>query len=425
MRRYVTPRLGAYSALAAAGLLSGLLLGRTELVVLGIPFLVAVAAALMTVREPQLEIEVALGVERAMEGDLVPFHLRLKAAHATGRLHLELRVPRGLRLESGADRLSIRLGSGEETTIDLGLRAGRWGGYAVGGFLVRGRDRFGFFVFELPVVNVLPLRVYPRPELLKAILRPLQVQAHAGNEVSRLRGDGIEFADVRAFLPGDRVRHINWRVSARRGELHVNQHHPERNADVILFLDTFAEVEGESGNTTLDLAVRAAATLAARYLSRRDRVGMIGFGGVLRWLGPGMGTQQLYRLLDSLLDTQIVLSYAWKGIDVIPSRTLPPKALIIGLTSLLDERTIGALLDVRARGFDVAIVEVDPLPFVQPLPGELGTLAHRLWVLRRESLRDRFRQMGIAVAIWREGMPLEAALEEVQGFRRHASRARA
>ena len=425
MTRFVTPKLGAYSALAAAGFLAGLLLGRPELVVVALPFLVAVAVALMTSGEPRLEIAISLGEERAMEGDIVTLRLDLTAVHATGHLDLELTLPPGLSLDRGAGQLSVNLAAGEMRTIELGLRAGRWGGYVVGGFMIRGRDRFGFFVFELPVVKALPLRVYPRPELLKAILRPLQVQAHAGNEVSRLRGDGIEFADVRAFLPGDRVRHINWRVSARRGQIHVNQHHPERNADVILFLDTFAEVEGESGNTTLDLAVRAAATLAARYLERRDRVGMIGFGGVIRWLGPGMGTLQLYRLLDSLLDTQIVLSYAWKGIDVIPARTLPPKALIIGLTSLLDERTIGALLDVRARGFDVAVVEVDPLPFVTPLAGELGEIAHRLWVLRREALRDRFREMGIAVAIWREGMPLEAALEGVQGFRRHASRARA
>ena len=425
MTRFVTPKLGAYSALATAALLAGLLLGRPELVAVGVPFLLAVAVALTTVREPSLEIDVELGEPKAMEGDLVPLRLRLRAAHATGRLDLELTMPRGLRIETGREGLSVSLGAAEERTVELEIRATRWGGYVVGGLLLRGRDRFGFFLFELPVVKAVPLRVYPRPEVLKAILRPLQVQASAGNEVSRLRGDGIEFADVRAFASGDRVRHINWRVSARRGELHVNQHHPERNADVILFLDTFAEVEGDSGNTTLDLAVRATATLAARYLQERDRVGLIGFGGILRWLGPGMGTIQLYRLLESLLDTQIVLSYAWKGIDIIPTRTLPPKALVIGLTSLLDQRTIGALLDVRARGFDVAILEIDPLPFVKPLPGEMGELAHRLWVLKREALRDRFREMGIAVAIWREGSPLAAALEEVQGFRRHASRARA
>ena len=79
-----------------------------------------------------------------------------------------------------------------------------------------------------------------------------------------------------------------------------------------------------------------------------------------------MGSVQLYRIVDALLDTDIALSYAWKGADVIPPRTLPPQALVIGLTPLLDERSVGALLDLRARGFDLAIVDVSPLPFLPP-----------------------------------------------------------
>ena len=60
----------------------------------------------------------------------------------------------------------------------------------------------------------------------------------------RSRADGLEFADTRAFVPGDRLRSVNWRASARRGELIVNERHPDRNADVVLFLDSFAEARG-------------------------------------------------------------------------------------------------------------------------------------------------------------------------------------
>ena len=47
--------------------------------------------------------------------------------------------------------------------------------------------------------------------------------------MARAKGDGIEFADIRPFVPGDRVRRINWRASARRPGLWVNESHPERN----------------------------------------------------------------------------------------------------------------------------------------------------------------------------------------------------
>src|SRR5262249_28614082 len=160
-----------------------------------------------------------------------------------------------------------------------------------------------------------------------------------------------------------RPRRINWRASARRGDLWVNELHAERNTDVILFLDSFAEVRAEDeAESTLDRAVRAAAALATHYLRHKDRVGLVGFGGVLNWLRPSTGLVQLYRTVDSLLDREIVLNYAWKALGVIPRRTLPPKALVLALTPLLDERAVGALLDLRARRFDLAIVEISPVP---------------------------------------------------------------
>src|SRR4029078_7562865 len=84
--------------------------------------------------------------------------------------------------------------------------------------------------------------------------------------------------DLRDFVPGDRVRSINWRASARRQGLVVNERHPERNPDVVILVDSFVDlVAGD--RSTLDDTVRAAATLASRYLERRDRVGLVGYGG--------------------------------------------------------------------------------------------------------------------------------------------------
>ena len=200
--------------------------------------------------------------------------------------------------------------------------------------------------------------------------------------------------------------------------------HPERNADVVLFLDTFAEARRDDLGT-LDISVRAAAALAALYLREKDRVGVVSFGGVLNWLTVTSGTTQLYRIVDSLLDAEIVLSYAWKDLDVIPPRTLPPRALVIALSPLLDERAVGALLDLRARGFDLAVVELSPFPFVPEGETETKQLAYRLWRLRREALRSKYAALGVPIVEWHEGVPMEAVVEEVRAFRRHARVVRA
>jgi uncharacterized protein (DUF58 family) len=258
---------------------------------------------------------------------------------------------------------------------------------------------------------------------VRHLLRPLETEVSSGNHVARQKGEGIEFADLREFVAGDRVRHVNWRATARRGELWVNEHHAERNADIVIFLDSFAEAR-RGGRSTLDPALRAAATLAARYLRQKDRVGFVTFGGMLNWLLPATGTAQLYRIVDAMLDTQIILNYAWKDIDVIPPRTLPPQALVLALTPLLDDRAANALLDLRGRGFDLVVVEVSPLPFVRSARDETEALGQRLWRLRREAVRGRFERAGVPVAIWGDETSLAAALEEVSSFRRNARLAR-
>ena len=266
------------------------------------------------------------------------------------------------------------------------------------------------------------LRIYPRPELLQGLVAPLDTQLASGDLVARVRADGLEFADTRAFVPGDRLRSVNWRASARRGELIVNERHPERNADVVLFLDSFAEArsedEGEDG--TLERAVRAAATLAGRYLQRRDRVGLVTFGGVLRWLEPGGGLVQRYRLIDALLETGVEFSYAWKDVNVIPAA---------------DAAAAGS----RAGGDAAARRAVDlgaaRPPRARPRPRDRrglargrragratgsDALAYRLWLLRRAALRARFERSGVAVARWGDEDALDAGLEGVRAFRRRA-----
>ena len=146
----------------------------------------------------------------------------------------------------------------------------------------------------------------------------------------------------------------------------MNEQHPERNTDVILFLDTFDDVESDDDRGTFDMTVRAATSLAHLYLQRKDSVGLVSFGGYLSWLLPASGTPQLYRIVDSLLQMNIVLSFASKGVDILPPRSLPPRALVLALSPLLDPRSAAALLDLRARGFDLVVIEVSPVPFVRP-----------------------------------------------------------
>ncbi len=425
MTPLASPRLVPYVALAAVGLLAALALRRAELVAVAAPFALVVAWGLLFEQRPKIRAFVQLETDRAVEGDEIGATLELEAEEPVDLLELNLALPRGLSVSEGDNPCGIRLRAIEERTVDLRLRCDRWGTVELGDLRLRARGRIGMVLWEGRVVRPHVLRVYPRPELLRRLVAPLETQLATGDLVARVRADGLEFADTRAFAPGDRLRSVNWRASARKGSLIVNERHPERNADVVLFLDSFAEARGARGDEdgTLERAVRAAATLAGLYLARRDRVGLVTFGGILRWLEPGSGLVQRYRLIDALLETGVEFSYAWKDVNIIPARTLPPRALIVAVTPLLDERSIAALLDLRARGHDLVVVEVSPESLVDPGPG-MDALAYRLWLLRRAALRARLERSGVAVARWQEETSLEAGVEGVRAFRRRARLAR-
>jgi uncharacterized protein (DUF58 family) len=418
MTRSATGKLHVYVVLAGLGLLGGLTLGRPELVAIAAPFALFAALSLVSANAPSLRAISELARERQLEGRRVDLFLELSADRTVPRLEVFVDLPEALVAEV-PNPILIRLGYGERRELEVPLRCAHWGAHEVGEIVWRARDAYGLLVYEGRAGELRPLKVYPRGENVQRLLRPLETQAFSGNQVARNRGEGIEFADLRPFTPGDRVRRVNWRATARRGEPWVNEMHPERNADIVLFLDTFAEARRDDLGT-LDLGVRAAAALAALYLREKDRVGVVSFGGVLNWLTATSGTTQLYRIVDSLLDAQIVLSYAWKNLDVIPPGTLPPRALVIALSPLLDDRAVGALLDLRARGFDLALIELSPFSFVPEGESEVEQLAYRLWRLRREALRMKYASLGVPIVEWREGVPMEAVVEEVRAFRRHA-----
>jgi uncharacterized protein (DUF58 family) len=422
--RRASPKLGAYSGLAALGLFASLAAERPELAALAAPFALVAALGLVLGRAPEISAGLDLEVERLFEGDEVDAVVTVESPTGVADLELLLLLPAGLTVADDRNPVALRLRPGERRELPMKLTIDRWGGYRIGDMVLRARDPLGAFHWEGRAGAPRSLKAYPSPERVDELLRPEKTQVFSGNYVSRERGEGIEFADLRPFAPGDRVRRVNWRASARRGELWVNEYRPERNADVVVFLDTFAEAAGEDGST-LDRGVRAASAFVGHYLRHKDRVGFVSFGGRLNWLQPRTGVAQLYRIVDALVDAEIILNYAWSDVDVIPRNTLPPRSLIVALTPLLDDRSASALLDLRGRGFDLAVVEVSPLPFVPPGKGDRAELAHRIWLLQRSLVRAQFERAGVAVGTWDEETSLVGALEEVRAFRRFAARGHA
>jgi uncharacterized protein (DUF58 family) len=413
--REATPKLRAYTWAAALGLVGALALGRPELAALVAPMAVFLLVGLSLAPDPLYEIRAALDLPTAIEGQELELGIEVRCVRPADRLEIEAVAPLGFSFEPSS--VFLRLGAGEERHLKIRVRCARWGAFVIGDLMQHAHDRFGLFRYESRGGTRIPVKVYPHREQLRTLVRPGHTMRSVGSLVSRELGEGIELAEVRPFRPGDRIHSMNWRASGRKGGLWVTDRHPERNADVVIFVDAFTNLVS-SDASSLDAAVRAAAAIAEAHLAIRDRVGLVSFGGTLRWLMPGSGRRQFYRIVDALLDTQLSLSYAWKGIDVLPPRTLPPRALVVALTPLVDERTLEALFDLRGRGVDLVVLEIPPERFIPGAETDTERLARRIWALKRDVLRHRLERLGVPVGVWRDDVTIEEVFGEVRAFRR-------
>jgi uncharacterized protein (DUF58 family) len=389
----------------------GVLTGRSELIVVAVPLVVALLIGRRTGAVPALEVDHALSADRLLEEDRVTVTVRLRATQPALLVEVLEPLPARVRLASGRNRAVFTLRAGEEVRWQFVLRCTARQRLRLDGLYLRLWGPLGLVAAETRHWAPHRVPVYPLVAPLRYPPRPITTQTFVGNHVSRAQGEGIEPGDIRPFAPGDQVRHVNWRATLRLGTLHVTRHHPERNADVVLLLDTLSEV-GPPGRTVVDVAARAAGALAAAYLARKDRVGLIEYGGQLRWVRPGSGRAQFQRLLDCLVDAAVVFTYVTRDVDLIPARILPPQALVLALSPLLDARFVRAASDLAARGFDLVVIAVSPVAAARAATrrGAVADLAARLWTLERRAQLAELRRRGLTIVDWDAVEPLDAAL---------------
>ncbi len=415
--RVVSPRLAGYLALAVGFMSAGVVSGRGALIALGAPFALAciagtalgpgAATATAAVDRTSLDAggEVTVSVDvRGRRGQVV---------------EVAVVVPAGARaIDGNTRRIRLDRDGRQVEPVRIGLDAR--GRYHLGVGVVRAADPLGLVATDALIAAAGVVRARPAAEPVRTPVRPERLQVASGTHPARAIGAGTEFAGLRLYQAGDRPRDVSWRASARRDALMVSQRHPERGADVVVFIDTFA-AEG------LEETIRAGLAVSRLQLAERDRVGLIVFGGSIRTIPPGSGRRQLELMAEALVDVQPVFSWAEKEIRGIPPRILPPGSTILAVSPLVDERTVGAIVDLRRRRHEIGVIEISPesgVPHRAPRD-ESAAVARRLWSMQRAMRRERMAAAGVPVVEWREGDALELVLRELDARRRGRGRWRA
>lgn len=182
----------------------------------------------------------------------------------------------------------------------------------------------------------------------------------AGSYQSVFRGQGIAFAEVRAYEPGDDVRTIDWNVTARTGAPHVKLFTEERELTVMLVVDMSASLDlGSRDYDKRHLVARLAATFAFSAISNNDRVGLIGFSDRVEvFVPPRSGRKHVLSVI------QRVLSHAPEHRGTSPTAALEYLARL-------------------HRGHSVAILISDFVEALEGPPEQATRFEHALKVAKR------------------------------------------
>ncbi len=406
MQRRNTRQNYYYFGLILIGLLLSAISRRLEPLCVILPLAMALAYSRLHRAEPIVHVDCLVTPTQAFEGDRLTVRLTLRADTFVPPMELWHHLPLEAACVMGHPRLLLTLRPGEERTFEHHIVFARRGAYTLGRLYSRIHAGTGLqpLLAEYPCDQ--ECRIYPQIVPLPRHTPPWHTHASFGHYVARNAGEGVEFAGIRPYASGDRIRRIHWHTSLKRQQLYVNEYYREHNADVILLLDTLVAIGNPREASTLDIAVRAAASLASYYLQQKDRVGLVSYGGVCTWVLPRSGQQQLHRILDALLMSRTHFSYLTKDITLIPPRVLPPGSLIFVLTTLLDRRIEATLQDLVGRAFQLVLVVISPVHVLNASRDQSEGM-ERLWRLETAWRLHEFRRMGVPIIIQDAADPLQ------------------
>ncbi len=187
----------------------------------------------------------------------------------------------------------------------------------------------------------------------------------AGDYHSAFHGRGIEFSQVREYLPGDDIRTIDWNVTARSGVPHVKEFVEERDLTVLVAVDVSGSMAfGSVDWRKCDVAAELAAVFAFSAVQNADRIGLLLFGGgATTFIAPRRGRAHAQVIVRAAVDAAMKGPRGRADIDhavTVLERVARKRAVVLVISDFLDIAFDAPLRRINERHDVVAVVVSDP-----------------------------------------------------------------
>ncbi|GAY15200.1 DUF58 domain-containing protein [Mycobacterium sp. shizuoka-1] len=397
LRWRASPLTRAIATCAGIALAVAVIGSRWQLVAFVAPMLGVLASIGWQRRPSAVSVLGRPEITRCFENERVQLSTELVGEYADATATLTVCPVPGLHTEVIAS---------EQAGTTVSAEAARWGRYPL-----RTRVRLsaaGGLLTGTATVDVADLFVFPVTPPQPTGLARTELPDRLGTHLTRHLGPGVEFADIRPYLPGDQLRTVNWAVSARRGSLHVTERLTDRAADVVVLIDLSAQPAGPATAVT-ERALRGATQVVQTALRNGDRAGIVGLGGRRpRWLGADIGRRQFYRVLDAALG--VGSEYQQTAGTLAPRAAVPPGAVVVAFSTMLDTEFALALINLCKRGHPVVAVDV---LVGWPFDDGPDPVLERMWALQRAAMYRDMSVIGVDVVAWPADVTLDQAMSLV------------
>jgi len=302
-------------------------------------------------------------------------------------LPLDLHVP-------NFEQRVVSLASKEQVALDYQLRCWRRGYYMIGPLSLLTGDYFDLTSRRQVTWPAQPFIVYPRVVPLSHMGLPSQLPFGNLPSQRRIFQDPSRFFGVRDYMPGDSLRQIHWKSSARTNQLQVKRFQPAiaLNAMVVLNLN-----DGDyalRSRAASEMGIVVAASVAAHLIERRQPVGLavLGMDAVTQQAGlqvipPVRGRDQLMRLLEVLARAELAATTPFVQSLDQASVKLGWGSTAVVITPGAGPHMEEALLQMRRRGVHVLLVATDPLTAFRAFQAQLEQIGiPAYWVTNDQDL---------------------------------------
>lgn len=310
-----------------------------------VPLLLAFVDYIAAKSEPLLEVSAQTSLNMALyRRQALQVVIKNKAKHAT---MLDVSVHLSNAIELQKPQQTVFIDAMQQVKQSFTLRAHKRGDAQISAIELRVGSPFGLWQTNWLAVQAIQLKVYPdfsrvtsKQHLNGVVNKPI-----SGLKLTKKRGDGIEFQQLREYRQGDSVRQIDWQATSKRRKLISREYQEEQNQHVIVMLDASKKMAIEANEGShFDHALNALLLLSHTVLKQGDWFSMQSFNQNLRWLPDVKGAQNVSRVMNHFYDLYPDKSSSDYLVAVNQLIAKRSKRSLVLLVTTLDEQSIDELM---------------------------------------------------------------------------------